>query len=76
MRFPVHVLGTRIGTIELYGSLARTPTTRTFRHTYSIMLRSTRGAINVQEEPLRHANIETTMNIYTFTRPRIRSVPP
>jgi integrase len=37
---------------------------RTFRHTYSTMLRSAGANFNAQEEPLRHANIQTTMNIY------------
>jgi integrase len=37
----------------------------TFRHTYSTMLRSARTDIKVKQELLRHANIQTTMNIYT-----------
>jgi len=37
----------------------------TFRHTYSTMLRSAGTDIKVQKELLRHANIQTTMNIYT-----------
>lgn len=37
----------------------------TFRHTYSTMLRSAGTDIKVQQELLRHANIQTTMNIYT-----------
>ena len=45
----------------------------TFRHTYSTMLRSAGTDIKVQQELLRHANIQTTMNIYT-QRSRIRSV--
>jgi integrase len=36
-----------------------------FRHTYSTMLRSAGTDIKVQQELLRHANIQTTMNIYT-----------
>jgi hypothetical protein len=37
----------------------------TFRHTYSTMLGSAGTDIKVQQELLRHANIQTTMNIYT-----------
>jgi integrase len=37
----------------------------TFRHTYSTMLRSAGTDIKVQQELLRHANIQTAMNIYT-----------
>jgi integrase len=37
----------------------------TFSHTYSTMLRSAGTDIKVQQELLRHANIQTTMNIYT-----------
>lgn len=37
----------------------------TFRHTYSTLLRSVGTDIKVQQELLRHANIQTTMNIYT-----------
>ena len=37
----------------------------TFRHTYSTMLRSLGVVVKVQQELLRHADIQTTMNIYT-----------
>jgi integrase len=37
----------------------------TFRHTYSTMLRSAGTDIKVQQELLRHASVQTTMNIYT-----------
>jgi site-specific recombinase XerD len=37
----------------------------TFRHTYSTMLRSLGVDVKVQQELLRHADIQTTMNIYT-----------
>lgn len=37
----------------------------TFRHTYSTMLRSAGTDIEAQQELLRHAHIQTTMNIYT-----------
>jgi integrase len=37
----------------------------TFRHTYSTMLRSLGVDLKVQQELLRHADIQTTMNIYT-----------
>ena len=36
-----------------------------FPYTYSTMLRSAGTDIMVQQELLRHANIQTTMNIYT-----------
>ncbi|MFI5110142.1 MAG: tyrosine-type recombinase/integrase [Terriglobales bacterium] len=37
----------------------------TFRHTYSTILRQLGIDLKVQEELLRHADIRTTMNIYT-----------
>jgi integrase len=37
----------------------------TFRHTYSTLLRASGADIKVQQELLRHADIQTTMNIYT-----------
>jgi integrase len=37
----------------------------TFRHTYSTLLRSLKVDVKVQQELLRHADIRTTMNIYT-----------
>jgi integrase len=37
----------------------------TFRHSYSTLLHSLGAAPAVQKELLRHANIQTTMNIYT-----------
>ena len=37
----------------------------TFRHTYSTMLRSLGVDVKVQQELLRHADIQTTLNIYT-----------
>ncbi len=36
-----------------------------FRHTYSSLLRALKVDIKVQQELLRHADIRTTMNIYT-----------
>lgn len=37
----------------------------TFRHTYSTMLRSMGVDVKVQQELLRHADIQTTLNTYT-----------
>jgi site-specific recombinase XerD len=37
----------------------------TFRHSYSTMLRQLGVDVKVQQELLRHADIRTTMNIYT-----------
>ena len=37
----------------------------TFRHTYSSMLRQLGVDLKVQQELLRHADIRTTMNLYT-----------
>ena len=37
----------------------------TFRHTYSTMLRAIGTDVKVQQELLRHADIQTTMNVYT-----------
>jgi integrase len=41
----------------------------TFRHSYSTLLRSLEVDIKVQQELLRHADIRTTMNIYTQAVP-------
>jgi integrase len=37
----------------------------TFRHSYSTLLHALGAATAVQKELLRHANIQTTMDIYT-----------
>ena len=37
----------------------------TFRHTYSSALRELGVDVKVQQELLRHADIRTTMNVYT-----------
>jgi site-specific recombinase XerD len=37
----------------------------TFRHTYSCMLRQLGVDLKVQQELLRHADIRTTLNVYT-----------
>jgi integrase len=37
----------------------------TFQHTYSMMLRSCGVDVKVQQELLRHADIQTTLNVYT-----------
>jgi integrase len=37
----------------------------TFRHTYSSMLRQLVVDLKVQQELLRHAEVRTTMNVYT-----------
>jgi integrase len=41
----------------------------TFRHSYSTLLRSLEVDVKVQQELLRHADIRTTMNIYTQAIP-------
>jgi integrase len=41
----------------------------TFRHSYSTMLRSLKVDLKVQQELLRHADIRTTMNLYTQAIP-------
>ena len=41
----------------------------TFRHTYSTMLRALKVDVKVQQELLRHADIRTTLNIYTQAVP-------
>jgi integrase len=41
----------------------------TFRHSYSTLLRSLAVDVKVQQELLRHADIRTTMNIYTQAVP-------
>jgi integrase len=42
----------------------------TFRHTYSTMLRALEVDVKVQQDLLRHADIRTTMNIYTHAIPK------
>jgi integrase len=42
----------------------------TFRHTYSTLLRAFGVDVKVQQELLRHADIQTTMNIYTQAVPQ------
>jgi integrase len=42
----------------------------TFRHTHSSLLREHEVAIKVQQALLRHADIRTTMNIYTQSVPK------
>ena len=42
----------------------------TFRHTYSTLLRAFGVDVKVQQELPRHADIRTTMNIYTQAVPR------
>src|ERR1700738_2738812 len=37
----------------------------TFRHTYSSMLRQLGVDLKMQQELLRHADVRTTMNVYT-----------
>ena len=37
----------------------------TFRHTFSSLLRANGEDLKVQQELLRHADIRTTMNVYT-----------
>ena len=37
----------------------------TFRHTYSTLLKANNEDVKVVQELMRHANISTTMNIYT-----------
>src|SRR5258708_23202490 len=46
--------------------LLNTPATHdTFRHTYSTLLKANGEDVKVVQELMRHANISTTMNIYT-----------
>jgi site-specific recombinase XerC len=37
----------------------------TFRHTYSTLLQASANDVKVVQELMRHANVTTTMNIYT-----------
>ena len=37
----------------------------TFRHTYSSLLRQLGVDVKVQQELLRHADVRTTLNVYT-----------
>jgi site-specific recombinase XerD len=42
-----------------------------FRHSYSTMLRALKVDVKVQQELLRHADIRTTLNIYTQAVPEV-----
>jgi len=42
----------------------------TFRHTYSSLLRQLGVEVKVQQELLRHADIRTTLNVYTQAVPQ------
>jgi len=57
-RLPVH--DERIEAAGKYGSLGW----HTFRHTYRSWLDETGAPMKVQQELMRHASIQTTMNVY------------
>jgi integrase len=59
------MLATRIEPAAKAAKLGNDVGWHTFRHTYSSMLRQLGVDIKVQQELLRHADIRTTMNVYT-----------
>jgi integrase len=59
------VLENRIKPAAIRAGLGSNVGWHTFRHTYSSMLRQLGVDLKVQQELLRHADIRTTMNVYT-----------
>ena len=59
------VLEDHIKPATLAAGLGRNVGWHTFRHTYSSSLRQLGVDVKVQQELLRHADIRTTMNLYT-----------
>jgi len=59
------VLANHIKPGAIKAGLTSTVGWHTFRHTYSSMLRQLGVDLRVQQELLRHADVRTTMNIYT-----------
>jgi len=59
------VLANHIKPAAITGGLGNSVGWHTFRHTYSSMLRQLGVDLKVQQELLRHADVRTTMNVYT-----------
>ena len=59
------VLANHIKPAAITAGLGRRVGWHTFRHTYSSMLRQLGVDLKVQQELLRHADVRTTMNVYT-----------
>ncbi len=59
------VLANHIKPAAITAGLGSSMGWHTFRHTYSSMLRQLGVDVKVQQELLRHADVRTTMNIYT-----------
>lgn len=53
------------GSPKLWSKLGGRIGWHTFRHSYSSLLRQLGVDVKVQQELLRHADIRTTMNVYT-----------
>jgi integrase len=64
-----HVQQSRIAKAGVKAGLGAGIGWHTFRHTYSSMLRHLGVDLKVQQELLRHADIRTTMNVYTQAMP-------
>jgi integrase len=62
---PTSLLATRIKPAAAAARIGDNLGWHTFRHTYSSMLRQLGVDLKVQQELLRHADIRTTMNVYT-----------
>lgn len=59
------VLANHIRPASITAGLGSSVGWHTFRHTYSSMLRQLGVDVKVQQELLRHADVRTTMNVYT-----------
>ena len=58
-----------IASLQRFFARVRFPSMHAFRHTYSTLLNEHGTDVKVQQELLRHADIRTTMNIYTRAVP-------
>ena len=67
--WPHHVAATYIRPAATKAKLGSGIGWHTFRHSYSSMLRNLGVDVKVQQELLRHADIRTTMNVYTQAVP-------
>lgn len=67
-RWPESMLAKRIKPAALRAKIGKVGW-HTFRHTYSTLLHSLGTTPAVQKELLRHANIQTTLNVYTQAVP-------
>jgi integrase len=69
------ILKNHIKPAPLLPGLVRTSDGHTFRHTYRSLLDETGAPMKVQQELMRHASIETTMNVYGQAMPASSGLP-